>query len=177
MKRILFGAIGLLFAFTSCKKKSDVIPVNTISATIDGVGMNFNTNVNARFTGNFEGTGNIGLVILGATTNSGPTSNMGISFVTANSGTIIKGTYSAASANNNPPVWAALAYTDYNPGSGQPATNYITNVNTALPFTITITSISSTNIQGTFSGSVTDLNNISNSKTVTNGKFNVNITN
>ncbi|MBS1530165.1 MAG: hypothetical protein JSU01_07655 [Bacteroidetes bacterium] len=170
MKRFLLPAICLLLVFTSCKKKNDVTPVNTLTATVDGINMNFNSNMTARIDGNFTGTGNIDLVVEGFATNGSTNNMLGISFITANLNSITAGTYTAANANNTPPIWAAITYNDNSSASTH---NYLTY--TTVPFTITITSISKTNIQGTFSGVVADLNNSSNTKTITNGKFNVNI--
>jgi hypothetical protein len=178
MKTLLILSACVLFIFSSCKKKTDVLPAaaNTISATVDGVNMNFNVNASARVVGDFEGTGNIDLVIQGFTATGLPSNSMGISLITANTSSIINGTYTAASANNAPPIWAALSYTSQDPASNPIVQNFVTS-NIAFPLSITITSISKTNVQGTFSGVMTDLNNGSNTKTVTSGKFNVNISN
>ena len=177
MKKVLLISFCILFIFTSCKKKSEVVPVNTITATVNGVNMNFNVNIHAQYDGDFEGTGNTGLTIVGGATIDSITGLMGISIVTANANSITKGTYIAANANNTPPIWAALSYTDFNSVTNSPGTNYVSNINNSAPFTITITSISNTNVQGTFSGILGNLNNSSDIKTVNNGKFNVKIGN
>ena len=96
MKTPLLIIICILLAFSSCKKSSDV-PVNTISATIDGVDESFNTNPNAQL-----GTAialNSVLNIAGNSASGTGADNIGIT-IESNS-TIVKGSYTNAGTNNS----------------------------------------------------------------------------
>ncbi|MDB4904273.1 MAG: hypothetical protein JWQ63_3554 [Mucilaginibacter sp.] len=178
MKKYILLFTCVLFIFTSCKKKADIIPVpiNTISATVDGANMNFNINVSAHIGANAGGPGtNATLYISGLTSGTVPSGSMSINVSSQSLNSIIKGTYTIASANNNPPVFAFLTYGYYDPASSGPDQPYFTDSKGIQPTTITITSISSTNVQGTFSGTLVYSQGGTGTKTITNGKFNVNI--
>jgi hypothetical protein len=175
MKKILLFAVSLLFVLASCKKTSEdnPIPVNTISATVDGVNISHNTNISAKFSSNSIGGPSYTLNIQAAT----PNKAFGISLTSPDKNAIAKGTYTLASSKNNTPIWVYVDYEDYEPNTNIPDQPYITDPNGIQPTTVTITSISSTNVQGTFSGTLVYSQGGSGTKTVTNGKFNVNISN
>jgi hypothetical protein len=175
MKKFLLIAVSLLFIVTSCKKKSEdnPIPVNTISATVDGVNISLSTNISAKFSTNQIGALSYTLNIQGAT----PNKAFGISLTSPDKNAITKGTYTLASSKNSTPIWVYVAYEDYELNTNIPDQPYITDPNGIQPTTITITSISSTNVQGTFSGTLVYSQGSSGTKNVTNGKFNINISN
>ncbi|MBS1524774.1 MAG: hypothetical protein JST19_03935 [Bacteroidetes bacterium] len=134
--------------------------------------MNFNSKVQATYTTNNE-TGGIVLDISGYTGTDNHAGYMGISLAANKKNSIKVGTYNISSISNQAPVFIELIY-----GSGDPSINpslqpWISDSNGVQPATITITSVSSTNIQGTFSGSLPHYFG-NDTKTVANGKFNVN---
>jgi len=167
MKKPLFITICLLLAFTSCKKNSSDAPANTISATIDGVVESFNTGGGAQL-----GTAvqlNSNLVITGA---NGVAAGSDVMSITISSNTsIAEGVYTNSGANNA--GFTSILYSK-GPFSLTNPNIYATDVNGTHLTTVTITSLSSTNIKGTFSGQLL-LNGGSTVKAVTNGKFNLSI--
>jgi len=171
MRRFLLPTICLLFIFSACKKKTDIAPANTVSATVDGVNMNFNTNVVAHFVNNQETAGTSSLIIQGVTAAQTPSGGIGISLTSTNANYITEGTYTATSYKNTPPVWIQVSYVS----SGDLDQPFWTDPNTIKPTTITITSITNTNVQGTFNGTLVYSQGGAPTKTVTNGKFNVTI--
>ena len=175
MKKILQVAVFLLFILTSCKKKSEdnLVPVNTITAAVDGENISLSTNISAKFSTNQIGKLSYTLNIQGATSSKA----FGISLTSFDKNSITKGTYTLASSKNSTPIWVYVAYEDYELSGNVPDQPYITDPNGIQPTTITITSISSTNVQGTFNGTLVYSQGGSGTKTVTNGKFNVNISN
>ena len=148
------GAISL----SSCKKK-DVAPAVSITATVDGTATNFNVNA-AALQATISGTTYTN--IQGSTTSGGATLSMTIM------GAVTAGkTYSdAAASDNDMPlfVYATSAtseddfYNDDDNASNLPS--------------VTITSVTSTTIDGTFKGLI---QNSTSTKSIANGKFHVNI--
>jgi len=164
MKITLLITVCILAVLASCKKNS-VAPKNTISATIDGVPETFNTNVSAQL-----GTSvalNSNLIISGAS--SSAASSDGMAFEINSNSTIDKGSY----INNGAAGFMAITYSK-GPFSLSNPIVYSTDVNSVYPSNVTITSISNTNVQGTFTGKLlfTDGKTV---KTVTDGKFNIDI--
>ncbi|MGZ3750577.1 MAG: hypothetical protein ACXVB0_11615 [Mucilaginibacter sp.] len=176
MKKILILLVFILFIFASCKKKNDVIPVNTITATIDGVNVNFNVNVLGRLVSTPQGAAlSKTIVVQGSNAAQAPGKGIAVSLTSLDQNAIAKGTYTLASSKNNTPVWIQVIYENYDPFSDGPDQPYFSDSSGIQPTTITITSISSTNVQGTFSGTLVYSQGGTDTKTVTNGKFNVNI--
>ena len=175
MKFFLPLAICLLFVFSSCGKKADVIaPANTnnISATVDGANVSFNAEAAARVVTNEPGAYPYLLDITGATSTAG---NNAIIVITVSSeNPITTGTYISSDTNPGPVSFSGLTYQQDVAGS-QIANPYITDNSGHYPTTVTITSISSTNVQGTFSGTLVYSIGGSQTETVTNGKFNMTI--
>ncbi|HZX58789.1 MAG TPA: hypothetical protein VFE54_08690 [Mucilaginibacter sp.] len=169
MKNLLLFSVCLLLIFTSCKKKAEVIPVNTITATVDGTLLTFNANVTG---GKGYAEGITTIHVSGFTTADNTAAIIGISISSTDANALQKGTYTFSSTNTHPTVYPYLVYnTPVDNASQQPFTTDATGVQIT---TITITSVSSTNIQGTFSGVLLHAF-ASDTKTVANGKFNVNI--
>jgi hypothetical protein len=160
---ILLSAIVIL---SSCKKSnsnSSTSGGGTITATIDGVQTTFN---NILITKDTAYLGAYILTFAGATslTSSSPE----LSLTVDGTSPITTGTYSLGSSGNT----ADLPGISYAQGSSLVYGNDITGVYSS---SIVITSLSKTNVQGTFSGTLTlTLGSGANTKTVTDGKFNVN---
>ena len=170
MKKTLLFAICIFLFFASCKKKSsDTAPSNSITATIDGVSESFNTNITVHFGAGIQGIqSGSGLIIEGTNGNADGADDLSITI--NSSSTVVKGNYTNSGNSGGFPsiFYRKGAFSVSDP------VFYITDVNAVNPSAVTITSISNTNIQGTFSGKLifTDGKTI---KTVTDGKFNVNI--
>ena len=167
MKKILL-IIVFLFAFlASCKKSSLVAPVNTFSATIDGVDESFNTNIFAQ-----NGTStvlNSDLEVLGANGAASSADVLTINLDTNN--TLTTGTYT--NAPNNGGNLVSIVYTKGQFSLANPNT-YKSDINGTYLTTVKITSINASNVQGTFTAQLvyTDGKTL---KSITNGKFNVNL--
>ena len=150
---LAFGA----FTFSSCKKK-DVTPAVSITANVDGTATSFNVNAAA-----LQGT------VSGVTiTNIQGTTSGGATLSLALNGTVTAGkTYSDAATNDNDKplmVYAASATSDDD--------FFNDDDNAANLPSVTITSVTATTIDGTFTGLI---ENSTSTKSITNGKFHVNI--
>lgn len=158
MKRIIVIATCILLVFSGCKKNSNVAPANTISADIDGVTENFNTRAIATLS--TGPTSNSGFTILG--TNGATSDSDFLSITVAINQTITTGSYTSDTS------FVSILY-KFGPSSIDNLNDYHTDL-AGSPSTVVITKLTSTNIQGTFSGKLVYG---SASKTVTNGKFNL----
>ncbi len=162
MKRVLVFVSCILLFCTSCKKDSNVAPPNTISATIDGVDESFDTNTFAGI-GNGASTLSSNLLIYGS---NGSATNADLIKITLNlNQTIVKGSYTSGS---DAVGFVSILY-QHGPYSIVNPYDYTTDP-AGNQTTVVITSITDTNIQGTFSGKLVSGSAI---KTVTNGKFNL----
>ncbi|HWD86660.1 MAG TPA: hypothetical protein VG367_00940 [Mucilaginibacter sp.] len=165
MKRFLLPAICLLLIVASCKKKNEVVPVNSISATINGVKMIFSTDVHATYSDSGK---SVALYGFDGPSPNGKIMQIGLSL----NKPITTGTYASGVASPSAPASPTMIYGAVNyintPESGS---TFITDASGMHASIATITSISSTNMQGTFSGTLISLNQ---SATITDGKFNVN---
>jgi hypothetical protein len=168
MKNLLILLIFIFFIFTSCSKKADVVPVGTLSANIGGVNMNFN----AYATYSSPASSKSNQLNIDGNINAPNSPGIGLS-IAANGGAIGPGKYSVTDIANNPPFLVMLDY--YIQPTGMGIKLYITDPNNVQPVKITITSISSTSVQGTFSSVLLEDQNRANTLSVTNGKFNVQI--
>jgi hypothetical protein len=161
MKKNLIFVSCILLVFISCKKDQGIAPVNTISASIDGVDESFNTNPFAQLG---EGiTLNSSLSIFGTNGSTKGADVLSITMITGQA--IVKGSYTSG---NNSVGLVSIQYSD-GPFSAANFNSYATDPN-GNATTVVITSLTSTNVQGTFSGRLVYG---SASKTVTNGKFNL----
>ena len=161
---IIPATVILLFVY-SCKKKSSSPSgtSGTITATVNGSPQTFNNILIAKDT---TATGIYIITISGATSLTSNTTELGITI--DGDSAIIKETYFLNSGGNSNDL-PGLAYTV---GS---TTVYETDVSGADQTTITITSISANNVQGTFSGVLPLITGSgSSTATITNGVFNVN---
>jgi hypothetical protein len=167
MKNVLFLCLSTCVIFFSCSKSGTSSPsggTNTISATVDGVNENFNNIVLAKIID--QGGGRYSLVLGGTT---GTTASADVMTITVDGDRqIAAGAFSLTLSPTNH-YWPALGYTKGG------TNNYMSDVTGTLPTNVTITSITSTNVQGSFSGGVVLYNGTgAATKNVTNGKFNVN---
>jgi hypothetical protein len=167
MQKILFLTIGLLSILTSCKKKSQDNPilVNTISASVDGVKSTFNTKAGA-WQSKVAGT-NV-LVIVGEESTD---VNSGLIKLEIDTSSIItEGTYfMKVGIPNGFYSGTTISYV-------QGYATLYPSLSTNPPNSITISHINSTSVQGTFNVSLFGgLAGVTESKTITNGSFNVSI--
>lgn len=165
MKGILLLAFCLLFVFSSCKKNggSEGLPYG-ITATVNDVNLNFNIRPVAHITSNQTNLNVSGYAVINGDSTL-------INIIITGQTPIRESHY----IDNGPyglegPI---IMYSTLASGS-QIAQSYRTNYDSIAPTYITISSISTTNIQGTFSGTLT-YPNTSVIKVITNGTFNVSI--
>ena len=161
MKKLLLFSACIILALSSCKKDSPkTINSTGITATIGGSDFNFSTAATAQV---ISVSGLYSIQIIGS--NGTGSSAQGVSISIQSDKPIIKGTYSVADAS---------PFTDI---------TYVENTSVSTPVsfssntvgTVTITSISSTNVQGTFSGVLVSNQDITTTQTLSNGKFNVSV--
>lgn len=168
MKRLLFPAVCIFFILTSCKKKNDVvpIPVGTLSATVGGKNINFDAVANYSIpAASTIKQLNIASTKLGKLGTSDFILNYNITISPVN-GIVVKGTYTNAGLGNHFP-FVTMDYI-------VPEYLYLsdTSIQSAV---VTITSITDTNVQGTFTGTLYKAGDHTNAVSVINGKFNANI--
>lgn len=173
MKKILLFSACVMLAFASCKKSDKNAPAasNTITATVGGTDTKFNT----RVTGIIENSqGFYNLLVTGASSTGSNAQVMAISMLSQKP--IAKGTYILDSSTD--PNATTIPDLDYTPNiSSSSSLDFATDPTgqNSATTTITITSISSTNIQGTFSGLLLGSDYVA-MKSITNGTFNATIT-
>ena len=167
MKKLFILPVFALFVFASCKKSSSSPSSGTgsISATIDGKAETFNTDalaINSSSNGVYE------IAIAGYQGAVGTSDQMGLA-IAGTSAITAGSTYTFGTAA---PDELSIGYLQSS-GTIEYADDINSNTNVA---TVTKTSLTSTNIQGTFSGMLMLYSGTSSAttKTVTNGKFNVN---
>lgn len=169
-----------MLAFASCKKDSaKTTGKNTITATVGGSNINFSTTAIAQL------ASDSGLYVLGVQGVSGTGSSAQSVIVELLSNKpIVKGTYTLNSSTdpNTITVIPAIAYAKSLSGNDADIfeseldldlENSVLTTNTTA--TVTISSISSTNVQGTFSGVLINDADGTTTENITNGKFNVDL--
>jgi len=176
VKKLILFATALTLLLYSCSKsdKQDIAPGSSISATIDGVNETFNSADSIR------AIGTTGIYVSG----SNATNNDRILFYLVLPDKLAPGTYKT-DGPDNPGAPTEIMFL---PGNNEADGYYTYYVSSAPGYpggftytgTITISSITSTGIQGTFAGSLVWFNSVGQSttaplkvKTVTNGKFNI----
>jgi len=160
MKKIFFPLACLLLILSSCKKS---VSGGTLTAYINGTMETFNTNAVAELT---SGGGAYKLAIGGSAGDPASTDQIYLAITGVNN--IVPGNYSAVSASGDV---AVMAY--QKPGNiGYSADDHFNN-----PVKITISSISGSNVQGSFTGNLILVLGASSdsTKTITNGTFNVSL--
>lgn len=173
IKHFLFFLICWLFALSSCKKtgqgKVDVTPLNTLSATINGVNVNFNAALSAHISSEPGAYPNV-ISIYGTT---GTGNNANIVITVSSMKTITSGTY--ISSDNPGTIAFSDIFYEIPDGTSQVIEPYIADSSGFYPTTVTITSISSMNVQGTFNGTLVYSLGGGTNQSIINGKFNVRI--
>jgi len=169
MKKILLFLACVMRALSSCSKKNDNTPsaTNTITANVAGTATRFNTSVTGVLA---SSQGAYDLAVTGLTGTG--TSAQSISISIGSQGPIVKGTYTLNSSTSSD----ATSFPDlvYEANlSGSSSAEFATDFTGANETTVTITSISSTNVQGTFSGVLVGDGNTT--KSITSGTFNATI--
>jgi len=165
MKKLIFFAVCVVFVLFACNK-SGVKPQINVSATIDGVDENFNTTDSLRY----SNTPTVYSASISATNGTSATADK-MELMVNNPTQITTGTYTLTKPWN-PPFEPLIIYsTD---GGSNYANDYVVDYTGNHPAEITITSVSNTSIQGTFSGVLVVAAGTSGAtKTITNGKFNL----
>ena len=171
MKKIQIFSALIAIIFTSCISKAKVDPIkpvtsDTISATIDGVNESFNSQDTTRY---YSANG---LYLSG--TNADNADKMILILGSTGNG-IDTGTYNSVYGG---PKGSQILY---GVGPGNTATNYYYTYDisggASFDGIVKVSSISSSNIKGTFSGTVVQESSVLTAnpvtKTITNGKFNL----
>jgi len=172
MKRLLLFSFCIAFALYSCTNKAAVKPDNpvladSISATIDGANENFNTIDSA----GYLNTASFYSMSITAKNGTSATADK-IQLDIFNPTPITVGTYALTPGSYNPPFVPLIIY--YTNGGSNLADDYVIDYTGAHQIAITITYISSSKVQGTFSGTlVVAAGTSGTTKTITNGKFDV----
>ena len=149
----------------SCKKSSSSSTASggTLTATVDGTPMTFNNILVAKDTA-FMGAYAITFAGASSLTSSSPE----LSLTVDGASPISTGTYNLGASGNTTDL-PSLAYTQ---GT---SLIYGSDITGTYSTSIVITSLSKTNVQGTFSGTLTlTLGTGATTKKITDGKFNVN---
>jgi hypothetical protein len=167
MRRLLLFSVLITIVLASCSKtnKSTIAPEAAISATIDGVNMTFNSKDSVR---------TVGSTVIYLAGSNDTTSNKIMIYI-INPSKVDTGTYSS----NAPDSRDLEILYGVGPGNTPDNVFYTYDIADGASFdaTLKVTSVTSTNIKGTFSGkvvlesSVLTANPVT--KTITNGKFNL----
>ena len=177
MKKLLLFSACVMLAFASCKKDSSktITASNTITATVGGSNMSFNTGASAALA---TDSGAYVLAVVGLTGSSTTSQSIVLGFLSDKP--FVKGTYTFDESTDPNTITVLPSITYLTDMSGNESSEF--DSNTEIDFgnstlsttaTVSITSISSTNIQGTFSGLLVNDGDGTTTKSVTNGKFNV----
>ena len=165
-KTVWLLALTPLLFFASCKKDSDSVPENNIKANINDTAKTFSYAATATYIG----TGSPYSLVLYA--GMGSSSMEGVTLSISQNGTpITPGTYTQSGGSGIYTIGGV-----YNPGTTVTADIYGAgfNVGADPQFSITISSISATNVSGTFSGAFYDNSGFGVKKKVfSNGQFNL----
>jgi hypothetical protein len=159
MKTLLFAAFFSVIAFSSCQKdNNDTVTGPNLSASFDGSSKKFNN----ALVGSVTSTdGSYGLQVIGFAGTAGTSDALYLSIL--KDGPIVPGTYIEGQG-------AGITYVSQTGG----VTNYSNALSATNPISITITSISSTKVTGTFTGDIfIEANSTLAKKVLANGQFNV----
>lgn len=160
MKRLLPFLICIALAWSSCTNSavSPTITKGTITATINGVDETFNVSDSVKYIAKQPQTADWWLILSG---HNGEAASSDQFFLTLDyQAPIVAGvTYNNEITDH--PINVTISYKTS-------VKQYMASYGSPLPVNITITSFSSTNVQGTFSGSPS---NNGETKTITNSKF------
>jgi len=166
MKKVLASLVCISFFFLSCKKSASSVSSNgSLSATINGVNQSFNNILLAK---NTAMSGQYSLYFSGTNGTSATADELSITVDAYQA--ITPGTYTLGGSSLGttlPDIGYDQAY-----AQGGVANLYTSDITGTYTTTVTITAISSTSVQGTFSGTVVSSSG-NTTKTITNGKFNI----
>jgi hypothetical protein len=164
MKKLLFYSFCVLAIFNSCKKNSSSTGSGSISAMVNGNTKTFNTDAVATLS---NAGGIYSLLVKGIGYSSGDTSS--ISILVGKSNPITTGVYTPVGTAGVP------VSVTYSPGYDREYSNDTARY--SYQPEVTITSISNSNVQGTFSGNLILYSGktLVMSQSIGSGSFNVNI--
>lgn len=176
--RLLFvcGIFSIAASISSCGKKGNATPTISagISASINGTATSFNNQavgVKTTTTESVNGTSEtITGIAVGGQSSSGAELAIVIAAQTIKAGTTLK---TIDGDDDTAISGAAFLYTT----SANSDVTYLSQADNNS--SVTVTAITDTNIQGTFSGTIyafDENGNVTDHKTITNGKFNVGLT-
>jgi hypothetical protein len=170
MKRLFLISACAILAFSACKKDSNKTTATvSLSATVGGTNETY-SNVIAQSIVDTPG------YTIGISGSRGSGANLEVLQLEVNSvNPITTGTYTLnSSTSSDISTFPLLAYYKYTSATNELI--YGTDLTGANVSTITISSISSTNVQGTFSGVLIDEIDGTTTDAITSGKFNATIT-
>ena len=171
--KLKFTRLLLLLGFTvslaACSKDKDEEIASGLSCTIDGTNMTFNVNA---FALKNEGGGNYSYAVFGSSDATANASAFAIAL--GDDAPIAPGNYTFS--EDDPDDQIKMGTLNYVP-AGSTTDGYISVPGpTTTPTLITVTSVDAKSIQGTFKGDIIMLTGTTPVvKTVTNGKFNVQV--
>ncbi|WP_184544794.1 hypothetical protein [Mucilaginibacter sp. FT3.2] len=168
MKKLLLFAACVALVWLSCKNATQAVaPTSSIAATFDGTGENFSTIDSS----GYRNTATYYSAFISAKNGTSATADK-IELDIYSPNPIAVGTYNL-SKNYNPPFGILIIYKTN--GGSNFADDYVVDYTGNHPASITIAALNSTNIQGTFSGTLVAADNSGNTKTITGGRFNIDI--
>ncbi|MEI9934070.1 MAG: hypothetical protein WDM71_04305 [Ferruginibacter sp.] len=163
----LLPIVSLLFIFSSCKKDSANNVTGTITATVNGTSLSFNVEATAVLD---TVRGNYGVAIIGLQSFSLSSKEITLA-ISGGSTPIAVGTYTDTSTVGRTVL---IGYANAADSTAWSSTGTAPNIST-----VTITSLNSSQIQGTFNGQLElalGSNPGASTATVTNGSFNLHVT-
>jgi hypothetical protein len=169
MKKLLISYVLIILVFISCKKVQSQMDVSygTIMATVNGVNYSFNYGASGGIALN-NGQYNFTIYGYSAPLTKNP------HFITVEMVLpipITVGTYTRTPAADSQPAIIPVISYHYSSSNGATNSFYGADGSTPYPATITITSISTNHIEGTFNGVLILEGDIKTTVTVSNGMF------
>ena len=172
MKHFLFLPVCLLLVICSCKKSQVINPTGNIVATVKNTAINFNTHITVTIDTTNASVYGSSIIIYGQTDTSASKASISIGITSFNpSGLVTTGSYDSYAAFGSL-GYCNVIYKSVLPNTQTEAT-YSTDPRNYYTSTVIITSSSSSNIQGTFTGTLVSSLGDTTTRVVTNGKFNV----
>ena len=167
-------ALAISISILSCKKdKAESPSTYYLTCDINGVSKTFNVSTSVKA----ESTGGAGeLVWINSSSDNLPPAEQFVIFIENEKGSVANGSYIDSSLVNYVGAYYLLAnstgYPSYTGGNYNPNTS---NQETT-PFTVVIASRTATEVKGTFNGEMLSHDSVDVKIHVTNGKFNLRIT-
>jgi hypothetical protein len=169
MKKLILFTAALGILLYSCGKNATISPDSYVSATMDGVTKNFS----AIDSLGYSNTSTLYSMTVKGKTGTSDTSDV-IQLNVFSASPITTGTYTLSPDSHQAPYYPLVVYLPK--GSHNLADDYVVDYTGNHPVSITITSLTKTSAQGTFSGTlIIAAGNSGATKTITDGKFYVSV--